>query len=1080
MKPDATETGSAAPRVWQGLDEYMDSQAFRDAMRDEFPEDAAEWTNPVSRRTFVSLMGASLALAGAGCSVRPAPQRKIVPYTQQPDQITPGVPLHFATAAPLAGFVTGVLVRSNEGRPTKVEGNPDHPASLGSADLFALASVLDLYDPDRSATVLHDGIPSSYTEAAQALRKEVEKQKGKRGAGVRILTSTTTSPTLADHLEILLKDLPEAKWVQYDATGRDNVREGARKAFGKYLNPVYDFTKADVVLALDSDFVNEGPGRVRYARDLAARRKVRKDSRDGNKPDTMARLYAAECMPSSVGSVADHRLALTPSQVESFARAVAAELKVPGAPAAGTLPDAARAWVAPLAKDLDAHKGACLVVAGEAQPPAVHALAHAINSHLGNVGKTVHFTAPVEVRPSNQLADLKALTDDMAAGKVEVLLMLSPANPAYTAPADVDFAGAAKKVPFKFHLGPQSDETATLCEWHVPEAHYLEAWGDGRAFDGTASVQQPLIAPLTGGKSAIEVVADLTNNPIREGLELVRATWMKWHGQAKKDAKDAAFEPYWQESVRSGVLAGTAFPRETVALAGNWAEGSAAPAATGGDFEINFRLDPTLFDGRYANNGWLQELPKPITKMTWDNAAYVSPATAQKLLALKEFRWTAGERGRTEVSVIELEYKGRKVKAPVWPLPGHPDGAVTVHLGCGRERVGRVGNVPSQPNADGKPVRGFNAFALRTLAAPWFDGGLKLTKTSADYILACVQGHWVTVGTPDPISGKPLDRNPVRWGTLELYKKNPEFPKMPPTAQGEWELINENVPGNVLKGHSHNGDSHDHGEEHDKRLHPLTMYLDNTNLSPNKNLEQLRKWGMAIDLTVCTGCNACMVACQGENNIPVVGKFEVTRAHEMHWIRVDRYYEGDPMNAAKVKTTFQPVPCQQCEKAPCEVVCPVGATVHSVDGLNDMAYNRCVGTRYCSNNCPYKVRRFNFLTFQDWTTTSLKLGRNPDVSVRSRGVMEKCTYCVQRIRGAEIVAEREARKIKDGEVVTACQAACPSAAIMFGDMLDDASVIKRWKAEPTNYGLLAELNTMPRTTYLGTVRNVNPDMPKGA
>ncbi|MBY0512563.1 MAG: 4Fe-4S dicluster domain-containing protein, partial [Gemmataceae bacterium] len=523
---------------------------------------------------------------------------------------------------------------------------------------------------------------------------------------------------------------------------------------------------------------------------------------------------------------------------------------------------------------------------------------------------------------------------------------------------------------------------------------------------------------------------------------------------------------------------------------GNWAADAPAPAPapTGDTFEINFRLDPTLYDGRFANNGWLQELPKPVSKLTWDNAAFVGVATGKKMGIEKEFRWTAGEHGRAEVSVVEIEYKGRKVKAPVWILPGHPENAVTVYVGAGRERAGRVGNVPAEPNAEGKPVRGFNAYALRDSQAPWFGVGAKLTKTGGTYFLACIQGGGLTTGSKDPLSGKPTsDRRPARRATLKEYTEDPNFARIPPVAAGETGLINENVPGGGGHDHGHGGGHNGHGKSgaeegkghddhggHDNRLHPLTMYHPNEKLYPNLPPDQHRRWGMAIDLGACTGCNACMVACQSENNIPVVGKREVTRGHEMLWIRVDRYYGGNPDDPASLETHFQPVPCQQCEKAPCEIVCPVGATVHSTDGLNDMVYNRCVGTRYCSNNCPYKVRRFNFLTFQDWATESLKLGRNPDVTVRSRGVMEKCTYCVQRIRSAEIAAERQHRGIRDGEVVTACQAACPSGAIMFGDLNAGHSRVAEWKAEPTNYGLLAELNTMPRTSYLAGVRNPNP------
>ncbi len=1124
MPPDASKTPHAdPPELWTGLDEYMNSPEFHAAMADEFPEQASEWTDPVTRRNFLTIMGASLAMAGAvGCSPRPAPMRKIMPYTRQPEQITPGVPLLFASVHTLAGFGTGVLVRSSEGRPTKVEGNPDHPASKGGTDVFAQASILGMYDPDRSKQVTKNGFPATYEEAIGTIREKLAATGD--GAKFRLLTGTITSPTLTEQIETLFKLYPKAKWAVHEPSAQDNAHEGARKALGKPASVTYDFTKADVVLSLDADFLGAGPGTSRYCRDFASRRKVRSehffehrkkaqeeakkhghehgpdDSHDYVKVGEINRLYAVESMPTSTGSVADHRLAIPSSQVEAFGRAVAATLNVAGVPAAGKLSDLAQKWVGPVAEDLKAHAGKCLVVAGDCQPASVHALALAMNAALENLGKTVHVSAPVESHLSDAFKDRVVsyadLVKEMAAGGVDTLLILGT-NPVATTPVDLDIVSALSKVGFKAHQGLYQDETSLHCDVHINEAFFLEAWGDARSFDGTAAIQQPLIAPLYHGKSALEVVAALTFNPINlnatadgkanptpmgDDLDLVRAFWSKTDAVKKvfpKFARSGEFEPFWQEVVRQGVIAGTTSEHDSAAkIAGNWAEG-AAPSPAGpaqGEFELNFRLDPTLFDGRFANNGWLQELPKPVTKLTWDNAAFVSPETAKGLKIEKEFRWTAGERGRAEVSVVELEFKGRKVKAPVWILPGHADNCVTIHLGSGRERVGRVGYSPSEPNAEGKMARGFDAYPLRDSQQPWFATGLKVSMPVDTYFLASVQGGGLSTGTKDPLSGKLLDRRPARRTTVAQYNVDPAYARIPPTAVGETELINENVPGST--GHQE-GEPHDQGG-HDLRLHPLTMYKPNESMFPDLPKAQQRRWAMAIDLGACTGCNACVVACVSENNIPVVGKREVTRGHEMHWIRVDRYYSGNPEDAATLETHFQPVPCLQCEKAPCEIVCPVGATVHSTDGLNDMAYNRCVGTRYCSNNCPYKVRRFNFLSFADWATESLKLGRNPEVSVRSRGVMEKCTYCVQRIRYAEIVAEREHRAIGDGEIVTACQAACPSGAIMFGDLNVEHGRISEWKAEPTNYGLLAELNTMPRTTYLAGVRNPNDKMPKGA
>jgi len=1132
MKPESTDTPAAGPAptstMWAGLHEFTDDPGFQESLANEFPEGASEFTDEVSRRRFLTLMGASLALAtGAGCNLRPAPQRQIVPYTTQPDEITPGVPLFFATAAPLGGYGSGVLVRSHEGRPIKVEGNPNHPSSLGGTSLHSQASVLDLYDPDRSGSVTQRGIPVGYDVVTAALRKALYDDSGepKKNLRLRVLTETVTSPTLADLMGKLLAAFPEARWAQFDIAARDNLREGTRKAFGSPKNIAYDFTKADVVLSIDADFLCTGPGQVRYARDFASRRKVRREAKDGGPADKMNRLYVVECMPTNAGAVSDHRLPLLTGFMESFVRSLAVELGVKDLPGGANLPQLATDWIKPLADDLKSKKGKCVVVAGDHLPAVIHTIVFAINATLENIGQTLLVSASVEARPDgkdgkdSKVIDLKTLTTEMAEKKVDALLILGGANPAYSAPADVDFAGVFQrnaeekarlsKKPkgtltpdeqraldylnnlFTFHLGQHQDETGVLCEWHVPEAHYLEAWGDICAHDGTASIQQPLIAPLHGGKSALEVLAVVMALPVREGLEIVRATWRAWF---KAKNSSGAFEQFWQQSVRGGVIAGSAPAPEKATLAGDWKNDLKVTTRGGladNEYEVNFRIDPTLYDGRFANNGWLQEMSKPLTKLSWDNAAFVSPRTArEKFKAETSYPWTGGEHGRAEVNVLELKVniagKERIVKAPIWILPGHPDGAVTVHLGGGRLRGGEhVANNPNDPvNAEGQHARGFNAYTIRSSEEPWFTRSVKAGKIGGPrlgegqkYLLACTQGIW-QMSERDPFSGQKLDREPVRHATLAEFERLPEFAKIPPTAIHHTELINHNIPMPRQKGEGHNG-SGVIGD--DKRLFPLTMYQPAEGLVPDLREEQRRRWAMAVDLTACTGCSACVVACQSENNIPVVGKEQVTRARAMSWINIDRYYDGLPpedLEPEAIKTYFQPRMCVQCEKAPCEVVCPVGATVHSADGLNDMTYNRCVGTRYCSNNCPYKVRRFNFLTFADWHTETYKLGRNPDVSVRSRGVMEKCTFCVQRIRGAEIVAEREQRPIRDGEILTACQSACPSNAIMFGDINDPDAVVSRWKNEPTTYGLLAELNTFPRLTHMAMLRNPNDKMPK--
>jgi molybdopterin-containing oxidoreductase family iron-sulfur binding subunit len=963
------------PEFWRSLDELADTPEFQELLHREFPDGATEWTDPVGRREFLKLMGASLALAGlTSCSSQPSD--KIVPYSRAPEEIIPGKPLFFATAITLGGCAVGLLVESHEGRPTKIEGNPLHPGSLGATDVLAQASILTLYDPDRSQEVTHAGTPNSWNAFVAALNRQLETGAQPQGGGLRILSETVVSPTLAAQLKAVLAKFPAAKWHQYEPVTRDAVRAGARAAFGEPLNTLYRVDKADVIVALGSDFLTTGPGAVRYAREYASRRHAQVPK------DRLNRMYAVEATPSLTGATADHRLALRPRDVESFARGLAAKLGV-AADAGAWQPSAKLTkWIEAVARDVDAHRGASLVVVGDEQPPAVHVIGHALNAALGNVGTTVVYTDPVEAVPVDQMESLRQLTADMQAGAVTTLLILG-GNPVYTAPADVPFAAALNKVPFRAHLSLFADETSALCHWHLPEAHFLEGWSDTRAYDGTVSIQQPLIAPLYGGRTSHEVVSVILGES-RASHDIVREYW-------KTRLRAGEFDAVWRKALHDGVFADSALPPKRPALHANI---PAPPAARPG-WEIVFRPDPAVWDGRFANNAWLQELPKPLTKLTWDNAALIGPADAEKL-------------GVKNEDVVELAYASHRVKAPVWISPGHADGAVTLHLGYGRTRAGRAGT-----------GIGVNACALRTAVAPWGGGGLAVTKTEERYRLASTQGHHTMQG-----------RSLVRTATVEEARKRPDFAREP--------------------------DDHEIG--HEPSFFPKHKY-------------EGYAWGMAIDLNACTGCNACVVACQSENNSPVVGKGEVIVGREMHWIRVDRYYKG---GLEAPDTVHQPVLCMQCENAPCEPVCPVGATVHSSEGLNDMVYNRCVGTRYCSNNCPYKVRHFNFLQYQDDQTPTLKLLRNPNVTVRSRGVMEKCTYCVQRINEARIQAKTQDREIRDGEVATACQAVCPSQAIVFGDINDPKSRVSQLKASPMNYGLLTELNTRPRTTYLARLRNPNP------
>jgi MoCo/4Fe-4S cofactor protein with predicted Tat translocation signal len=971
--------GRRGKEYWRSLEELAETADFQDLLRHEFPQGADIWEATLSRRGFLKVMGASMAMAGlTGCALT-SPEEKIVPYVNKPDAVVPGIPLFFATAMPLGGYATGVLVRSNEGRPTKVEGNPDHPASLGATDVYSQASILSLYDPDRSQTVLKDSQPSTWEDFVGALNGVLATQRGKGGAGLRILTETVTSPTLIAQMQALLQQFPQAKWYQYEPGSGDGARAGAQLAFGQPVNTIYNFEQADVVLSLDSNFMLTAPGRVRYARQFMAGRLVR----DGRKQ--MNRLYVVESTPSITGAQADHRLPLKAGQIEAFTRALAQAL---GVNAGGTAAPAGvpADWLPALVADLQAKRGRSIVIAGEEQPAAVHALAHAINATLGNVGATVTYTAPAEANPGDQLAGLRELTGDMAGGKVEVLLTLD-GNPAYTAPADLAFADALAKVGFRAHLGMHADETAALSTWHIPAAHYLEAWSDARAFDGSVSIIQPLIAPIWGGKTAHDLLAALLGQNT-SGYDAVRAYW-----QSQRTLSGDAFETFWRTSLNKGVIEGTTLPAATVTLnSAAVATPSTVPAEQG--LELTFRLDPSIWDGRFANNGWLQELPKPLTTLTWDNVAMVSPKLAE-------------QQGLQNGDVIELSYKGRKLSAPVWIMPGQPDESVAITLGYGRSKAGSVG--------DGA---GFNAYALRTADAPGFGGGLAISKVGGGFVLANTQKHYALEG-----------RDLIRHATLAEFLQNPNF--------------------------VHEG-AESHGPQ--PSLYPDYAYNGN-------------KWGMVIDTQACIGCNACVIACQSENNIAVIGKDQVSKSREMHWLKIDTYFEGDLENPT---TLFQPRMCQHCENAPCEVVCPVQATVHDHEGLNAMIYNRCVGTRYCSNNCPYKVRRFNFLQYSKNDVPVIQLSYNPQVTVRNRGVMEKCTYCVQRISAARIDADRDNRPIADGEVITACQQACPTNAIVFGNLNDTGSQVAKLKAQELSYGLLEELNTKPRTSYMPRVRNPNP------
>jgi len=993
---------------WKSLDE-LSREDFEQAVEAEFPAGALALERGVDRRDFVKLMGASMALGGLAACNRPA--EKIVPYVRQPEGLIPGKPIFFASAMPISGYAHGVLVESHMGRPTKIEGNPDHPSSLGATNSWMQASILGLYDPDRSQVVRHLGEISTWSEFLATLAP------ASKAGGVRLLTQTITSPTLGAQIQQWLAQSPGAKWHQWEPAGGHNVREGLRLAFGGYANAVYHFDKANVVVSLDSDVLERGPGHLRYARDFSSRRKVRKGTTSIN------RLYVIESGPTGTGSLADHRLAVRPSQVEAYARSIAASLSG-GQPSDNRQPTTDN-FVAALVRDLQKNRGASIVVAGEEQPPAVHAIAMAINQALGNIGSTITITDPVEVAPVDQLDSLKQLVADMNAGAVKTLIMLG-GNPVYDAPGDVAFVTALDKVPLRAHLSPYYDETSMHVHWHIPETHYLESWSDARAHDGTVSIVQPLIAPLYNGRSPHEVLGALLGGLDASPYDVVRTYW-----SAKVGALN--FNATWRKWLNDGVIAGSSLPARSAGGTPAVPGGQAPSAAAG--YELRILPDPNVYDGRYANNGWLQELPKPQTKICWENVALVSPKTAAAIGYDDKRRDALVNEKQTLMA--DVRYRGRTVRTPIWVVPGHADGTITMFMGYGRTRGGKIAT-PAPADSMLAPTLesfhlsggtlGVDVNPFRFADALNGGAGAEIALTNdAPYPVACTQEHQ-SLNASD--AGD--DRGIIRSATFAEYLKNPEF-------------VREHKP--------------------DEELSKDSMY-------PGFEYKS-HAWAMVIDTSVCTGCNGCVVACQSENNIPIVGKDQVVAEREMHWLRIDRYYKGNPENP---EVYHQPVPCMQCEQAPCEPVCPVGATSHSPEGLNDMTYNRCVGTRYCSNNCPYKVRRFNFFHYSDYETPALKAQRNPDVTVRTRGVMEKCTYCVQRINAAKIDAEKQGRRVRDGEVVTACQQACPTDAIVFGDMNDPTSRVAGLKTEPTNYALLAELNTRPRTTYLGAIKNPNPEI----
>ena len=968
-------------KLWRGLDEHGAPPApSRELGAAPPPDDAT------SRRSVLQLLGASAALASLGGCLKP-PDEKILPYTRQPPEVTPGNPLHYATAAVIDGRATGLLVTANEGRPTKIEGNPDHPSSRGAVGPLEQAELLRFYDPQRLGVVQHLGQPSAWRDFLQATAEKARALRDSRGAGLRFLMEPGSSPLVGRLRQRLADAYPQAKFSSWSAIPLQQIHDGAQLAYGAAYEIRLDLSRARVVLSLDSDLLAALPGTLPAMRAWAEKR----DPANGR----LARLYAVETNLTVTGMNADHRLRLKPTHLHRFGLALLGRLaaQVPAlsryAPLQQRfpLPPESAKFADAVAKDLVAAGRGALVSVGPRQPPVLHAAAHAINAALGSACAAA--ARPVLHDTNAGPRTLEQLVEEMRGGKVDTLV-ITAWNPVYGAPDDLNFGKALSQVPYSVYRSLYLDETADRAAWVIPALHPLESWGDARAHDGTVTFIQPLISPLYSGASEVETLAAFLGEGDRTAYTQLRAFWQS---QRPDD-----FALNWEKWLADGFIGGTATPPEKPAVRHDQILAAAmqvAPADSSAGLEINIVPDYRVWDGRFANVSWLQELPDPVTKLTWENAALVAPVTARKL-------------GLRQGDRVELGLRGPPAHATVLIAPGHAEDAITASFGYGRRGAGEA------------LCRGlgFDTSSLRHTDAPWFSPGLTVTPVGKRARLAQTQEHHSMEG-----------RLIAATTTVEKLKETGE------------ELAENRAP-------------------------LLTAY-------PGPAYPGYR-WGMAIDLSRCTGCSSCMVACVAENNIPMVGKEQVALSREMHWLRVDRYFIGDDTGNPGV--VVQPLMCVHCEYAPCEYVCPVNATVHSDEGLNEMIYNRCVGTRYCSNNCPYKVRRFNFFSYTSDYTNTEKMAFNPDVTVRARGVMEKCTYCVQRIERARIATRLQDRRIRDGEVLTACQQACPSGAIVFGDLNDANAKVRRLHEDERRYDLLHELGTRPRTAYLARVTNPNPEL----
>ncbi len=1049
----AEETG---PKYWRSLDELAQTPDFQAQVDREFPEGASD-LNEVDRRHFLKIMAASFAVGGLGFSGCRRPESHILPYAESPENIIPGVPVYYATSMPLREGAVPLLVETHQGRPTKIEGNPSYFPYGGGTTGIAQASVLDLYDPDRSTSSLKGEAPISVEEVGALLTKIGNRYAEEKGEGLAFLAESSSSSTRRRLLKALREKFPKAIWSEYDAVGSDEGQKTASRLLGRSVKPSYSFEKAKRVLSLESDFIESEEGHLKHTRDFANGRRVKKHT------DSMNRLYIVESGFSLTGGMADHRLRLASSQMTSFAAALAKALGIDIAELSElAAPVSAHAdWIAACAEDLRGHKGASIVVGGSHLPDAAQGIIFLINEHLGNIGETVTF---VEF-PENQVSDLSELANKIKASEVKTLFVLG-GNPIYNAPVDLDWTALQASVEESVRVGYHVDETSKASNYHISSAHYLESWGDARTDDGTIVPVQPMILPLFDGLTEIEVLARLIGLANTDPYSLVLET-------ISSLSKGKNAEKTFQKFLHDGLLEGTAYKSIKGSLDGSVLEevlsstlASHISEPSRDSLEVRFMTDNSVDDGRFANNGWLQEAPDPVTKITWDNAIMISPRLAKELDVVAKDPLILVARknpnkivdGREYSRVAEVTVNGRTIRGPLHIQPGLANYTMLLPLGYGRTVVGRVGE-----------KAGFSAYALRESGQMHVVNGATIAVTEEVYQLANTQAHWSMEG-----------RAIVREANLEDYQKHPDFVK---------EL--------GMESHSPAIYGKDAGMS---RVQKIVETPQGNSLYNHPEFDGTHQWGMAIDLNTCSGCNACVIACQSENNIPIVGRDQVRRGREMHWIRLDRYYSSGSEDNSEIpedpQVSIQPVACSQCETAPCETVCPVNATVHNDEGLNVMAYNRCIGTRYCADNCPYKVRRFNFFDFQQRQRDQyymgplapkgmpeiLQMAQNPDVSIRMRGVMEKCNYCTQRIQSAKITQKVKAGDsddivVPDGTIKTACQQVCASDSIVFGNLLDTESEVSKTKDQDRDYGLLGYLNTRPRTTYLAKIRNPNPAMP---